>query len=140
MRRENMTLVEVISITIGTYFGECLGYCNEEIFISKNGIYYTISASIERNDTPPIAVDIPIENEEWIQIARLVDLQSFNDLPIRIGCPDCADQGGEFITISDGITQKRVDFEFDSSVPELESLLSKLREIRIRLYRKYKPQ
>jgi hypothetical protein len=55
------------------------------------------------------------------------------DQPLRlnkIGCPDCADGGGEWIEISNRHTSKKIVFEYNQSVPEINSLVTKLRRLR----------
>ena len=48
----------------------------------------------------------------------------------RIGCPDCADGGAEWIEIDSMDGVKRVTFENGQTVNGIEPLVEKLRQLR----------
>ena len=125
------TQTQHLIIKTGTYFGLCTGYCNEELSItSERVIFSKPSNDPDDAEYPPIIEEIFITDEERSNLVTSVNLDEFNALPDIIGCPDCADGGGEWIEISDGETNKRVDFEFGTSVPDIEDLIMKLRDLR----------
>ncbi len=128
------------TIRTGTYFGLCVGYCQEELAISSLGLIYT-QKSNEPNDAayPDRVETVPFTTESWQGLGDKVDMAAFNALPTVIGCPDCADGGGEWVEISTGQTTKRVEFERDTSVPEIDDLLRELRKLREELSSKYNP-
>lgn len=125
------TQTQHLIIKTVTYFGLCTGYCNEELSItSERVIFSKTSNDPDDAEYPPIIEEVSITNEIWSNLVASVNLDEFYALPDIIGCPDCTDGGGERIEISDGETTKRVDFEFGTSVPEIEDFLFKLRDLR----------
>lgn len=117
-------------INTGTYFGECVGYCIEELRMTPEKIVYSKKSSVESEELPDIVRETAMSNEVWIELVASVDLDVFKSLPDTIGLPDHADQGGEWVEISDGISTKRIDFEYGASIPEIDSLVRRLRDLR----------
>jgi len=109
-------------IKTGVSFGECLGYCEQELSLTSEGMTFTKEGHDLNRQTnlmmelPRKDVNFPLTTSEWDAIVLLVNLEVFNALPERIGCPGCADGGVEWIEISDGTTTKRISFEVRSSV------------------------
>lgn len=126
----SQTPAQQLSIKTGTYFGECLGYCNDELSITSEKMIYLKTTNVKDETYPDIVEEAAITTEDWNDLVALVDLDTFNALPDTIGCPDCADQGGEWVEISDGRTTKRIDFELGASVAEIDRLVSRLRGLR----------
>jgi len=64
--------------------------------------------------------------DTWDQLLREVDQSAFVALDDRYGCPDCADQGGEWIEVrfADG-NMKRVTFDYNRPPPELLEFVKK---------------
>ncbi len=59
-----------------------------------------------------------------------MNLDIFQSLDDRIGCPDCADGGAEWVQIDWNNGNKRVTFENRQTVKGIEKLIEKLREMR----------
>lgn len=118
-------------IKTGTSFGMCAGYCNQEISIDADKIVYTaIPSGRGDNNYPEINTTIKFSSAEFQKLQNLVELKTFTSLPDRIGCPDCADGGAEWVEIKANDTVKRVTFEYSKEVPEIKALVEKLRVIR----------
>lgn len=116
----------------GTYFGECLVDCNEEIAVTPEKVTYSLTSNVPDADRPDIHAEGPVTRSEWEQLTGAIDSEALRSLPETIGQPDAADSGGEFLEVSDG-ARRRVDFELDAAVPEVAPLLDALRELRARL-------
>jgi hypothetical protein len=71
-----------------------------------------------------------ISKAEWEKLIQSIDTNKFTVLPSAIGCPHCADGGGEWIEISNRHTSKKIAFEYNQSVPEIKNLVAKLRRLR----------
>lgn len=123
-------------IRTGTYFGECLIHCNETLTITPKKTHYALTSNVQDPHNPDITVEKETAQKVWKELQKLIDWAEFMALPSTIGQPDHADQGGEWLEITFGGTTKRIDFEMDASVPEIDSLLQRLREIRKQISRK----
>ena len=56
-------------------------------------------------------------------------LLEFEDV---IGCPDCADGGGEWIEVTFDDTVKRITFEYGDTLEPIQNLIDQMRIIRER--------
>lgn len=119
-----------LHIRTGVYRGECIGYCFEEMSVTPDGIIYTKSAFPSDPSQPDLITEQNIEVADWNNLVASIDLELFWRLPRTIGEPDAADQGGEWLEISDGKRTKRVDFVLDTEINEIKSLLTIIRELR----------
>ena len=127
-------------VSSGKSFGQCIGYCRSEITVSQKSTDFTTEAQ-GRNTTallPSKEDHIATNPSLWSKIVSLLDTKKVGALPERIGCPDCADGGAEWITIIQLSTSspqkvlfsKKVTFEYNMPPKELEALASLLREER----------
>jgi len=121
---------QIMAIATGTYIGECFEYCNEILTITPDKIHFVITSNYPDDSYPDLSSDVDIDSNTWDEIVKLADIENFGLLPEIIGCPDCSDQGGEWIEITSDKTTHRVDFEYGATVPEIDDLLAKLRELR----------
>lgn len=117
------------TISSGTAFGECGGYCMREIEISEQRLVYTAS-SWDTADYPALDTAAEISSAEWKDLLTLVDLsvlQSYEDV---IGCPDCADGGAEWINVESTEGSKKITFEYGESLSSIQPLIDRLRLLR----------
>ncbi|UJR24092.1 hypothetical protein I4U23_027059 [Adineta vaga] len=129
---------QILSISSGTSFGMCFGYCRQSISIKSNPKYELITL---KEPNYPQAT-FPIEEKqysytenEWKQLISLVDIESYEQLDERIGCPDCADGGAEWIEIQWGTKTKRVTFENGQLIKGFEGFINELRNLRNKFIR-----
>ena len=115
-----------LTIQIGTYFGECSGYCKQDMTITSEKITVQKNGWEKGTSLPEITEYFPISTTQWKTLVDSLDYKKFNALNEVIGCPDCLDGGTEWIEIGD----KKVTFEYGSSIPEISNLIYTLREIR----------
>jgi hypothetical protein len=121
----------ILSIQSGTYFGMCVGYCQQEIEITPETVVFRKSSNRADDSKYPIVVfEERMDAETWNALVRDADLDEFRRLPERIGCPDCADGGGEWVQIETAEEIRRVEFEYGARVDGLQELLERLRGIR----------
>jgi hypothetical protein len=123
---------DILSISSGTSFGRCVGYCRQSINIMSNPSQVIVSreANFNQGSFPPINLKFPLNSTEWIDLVSLVNLDIFQSLDDRIGCPDCADGGAEWVQIDWSNVSKRVTFENRQTIKGIEELIEKLREMR----------
>jgi hypothetical protein len=116
-------------IKTGTYFGHCVGYCQESFTITSGKISYQAKTNGNSGE-PEISSDDTFAAADYNNLLKTISLKNFTALADRIGCPDCADGGGEWIEIKYGNSVKKIDFEYNAEIPEIKDFLEKLRIIR----------
>ncbi|CAF3952062.1 unnamed protein product [Rotaria sp. Silwood1] len=129
---ESVEKSNVLSISSGTSFGRCIGYCRKSITVTSTPPQVSISkkANFNQASYPPVYAKLPLTSSEWISLVNLVNLETFQSLDDRIGCPDCADGGAEWLQINWANGSKRVTFENGKTVKDIEKLIAKLRQMR----------
>jgi hypothetical protein len=134
-KKEDKTKIntDIIFIRYGTSFGECIGYCRNEMDIEKTNVLIKTS-SWDTINYPQKLCQKSISVEKWNEIAGSAGSISFNKLDSVYGCPDCADGGTEWIEITTPDWKHKVTVEFNSDQPlVLKNLLDSLREMKIYL-------
>jgi hypothetical protein len=127
-----------VTVRNGTYLGDCLVHCDEEVAVAPDRVGYSLTSRVPDADNPDIHAESAPPPGAWEAVERALDLAAVRSLPDRIGLPDAADQGGEFLEVSVGETTKRIDFPRDADVPEVAPLLDALRGLRARLAREHR--
>ncbi|CAF1064272.1 unnamed protein product [Rotaria sp. Silwood1] len=123
---------DIRSISSGTSFGECLGYCHRSIYITNIPPQLITLKEPNGNQIkyPTIRRRFRFNSIQWRKLIALVDVRKFRRLNDRIGCPDCADGGAEWIQINWSNKSKRVTFEYGKLVNGIEKLINYLRVLR----------
>jgi hypothetical protein len=124
-----LTPTNIKVIKWGTYAGECLVYCNQEITLTTKTIGYSLTSKVPDANNPDIKKQSKNNQNDWSKLINALDLQAFLSLQPKIGDPDAADQGGEFIAISFDSKTHRVDFVREREIPEISAFLDVLRAI-----------
>ncbi|MDF3028764.1 MAG: hypothetical protein K0S23_3071 [Fluviicola sp.] len=125
------SLDQVISVTHGTNFGHCRGYCRKEVVFTEGQTEY-IESSVDSAKNP-VKVENFKNTSNWKSITDKINWEKFSNLQESYGCPDCADGGSEYIEIKTASGTKRVTIEFGKDLVELEPLLTELRNQRKKL-------
>lgn len=126
------TKQEILSISSGTSFGMCAGYCRQSIKITSNPreLIALKEPNFDQAEYPLVQKQFPFSLNQWQQLINLVDSKGFQALDDTIGCPDCADGGAEWIEIVFLNTAKRVTFEYGHLIKGFEGLINQLRKLR----------
>lgn len=119
----------IISILHGTSFGNCRGYCIKEETYSTSSLF-TAQKAWDSTRLKPITKTSSFTSKEFEVLCNAVDMKKWNSLSERIGCPDCADRGSEYVIITTKKGSKQVVFDAYSNVEEIKELLILLREKR----------
>jgi hypothetical protein len=115
-------------ITYGTSFGHCVGLnCNKTYTISKEEIAFTKKGNGDTRDS--LVRRAAIETEQWDNLINAVNDANISNLPVRIGCPDCADGGSEWLEINEKGSIKRITFEYGRTPDELKSVVKILKRL-----------
>jgi hypothetical protein len=122
---EKKTDEDKLKISYGTSFGMCVGYCNNQLFISN------AKMELKKYENKPNAVPkvctVEMAETDWSKLADSIDLSVFNQLKESYGCPDCADGGAEWIQIEYGDKKHKVTFEYGKEPNEVKPYISTLR-------------
>ncbi len=116
----------IISITHGTNFGHCRGYCRKEVIFTEDKVIYSQSG-VDSTANPVKIGGNSNSLKDWSKLVGSLDLKKFNAMKESYGCPDCADGGSEYIEIKTMGSTKRVTIEYGTAFPDLEPLLTELR-------------
>ena len=112
----------------GTSFGECMGYCIQNLSIKADKVTFSKSKNGLTPDKKTCTS--AISESDLNAIKRLVTVNKVSKLPETIGCPDCADGGAEWVSVTaEGKTYKIV-FEYGKAPAELAAVVAKLRELK----------
>jgi len=122
---------DVVSITHGTSFGHCVGYCVKEV-IYTNGKMDFVQTS-RSTENPEKRASQNYTEAEFSKLSNSIDWTKWKALPESIGCPDCADGGAEYIEIVTSQGTKRVTFEYGDTPEGLAKTLSIVRANRKKL-------
>lgn len=114
----------------GSSFGECIGYCREELTVTRDQIQLVVMGWHPTDPVPPRTHTGPTTREAWAALQRMVAFSEIEDLREVYGCPDCTDGGAEWVELDVDGESKRVTFEFGDPPRELEDLVRGLRAIR----------
>ena len=120
-----------IQINSGTSYGECSGYCIQNLDID-NGFALFIASGWDwsSGELPDLTIEDDLSEDAWQNLVSLVDFNYFLSLDDVYGCPDCADGGAESIEIIYNGVSKEVIFDAYSEVEGIEELTLSLRAYR----------
>ncbi len=97
-KQESMDPNMVTEIVSGTKYGFCIGYCTHEFTMRKGQTIYRQSGPAFTNEVEPKVCEVSLADQTWSDLTSFVDDQFFM-LDSVYGCPDCVDQGAEFIKV-----------------------------------------
>lgn len=115
-------------IRTGWSFGMCIDNCEGTAEIRQDGASLRVSG---RGDAtlPQAGAWTPVSATEWESLAA-----RFQTLPdVVVGCPDCADEGREWIEIEHKGSKKRLVTSCSVVLPEAKEFQQDVRAIRGRL-------
>ena len=116
-----------VSITTGSSFGECLGYCFQEVTFRGIFAFYVMRDSrTGQTRSGKTRLDL----QESGELVQALDMEALQALPGVIGCPDCADGGAEWIEVEGEGGKQRVVFEYGSDLATIQPLLDAARTLR----------
>lgn len=115
-------------IRSGWSFGFCLDQCEGAVAIDRSGAIFRATSKLV-TDTPERAIWGAVSEQEWQTLVA-----TYKTLPdVIVGCPDCADEGKEWIEIEQAGTRKRLEFSCNVTINEADMLQKTVRAIRSRL-------
>lgn len=123
---------EIRQIVSTTSFGMCVGYCTTRLEISEGQAVLIRDGRGGRGgaELPDQRFTATLTPSEWQELQRLAAGTDLSGLPATIGCPDCADDGAESLSINDAAP---TTFDFGATINEAQPLLQRVRALRERL-------
>jgi hypothetical protein len=119
---------EISQVRYGTSFGECIGYCRQDLAMRPGNVTYNRSGWTDTVE--PLYCQEILDKNAWNSFSTSLDINTFFNLPATIGCPDCADGGAEWVELEiDNSDTHRVTFEYHHEPPELRDYVSRLRQM-----------
>lgn len=117
----------------GTSHGMCMGYCRNDMTLADTAVTMIWKDYGRGSSGRPDSVRVgAITTADLQALVAVTDWQMIASLDTIYGCPDCADQGAEYIEVTRGTITKRIMFDPRISVPQIQPLIDKLRAIRAR--------
>lgn len=113
------------SISYGTSFGMCVGYCSNNLLISDLKLTFSKSKNGQASDTKTCSKTI--SEADVNAIKNDLNIEKIAALPETIGCPDCADGGAEWIAINADGKQYKITYEYGKAPKELEAAVARLK-------------
>lgn len=113
----------VSTISYGTSFGMCAGYCEKSMVISDQKVAFSKTRRFP-DDTKTCTKSL--SKDEVNEISTLLRNSDFKSLPAVSGCPDCTDGGAEWIEINTNGEKYKVIFEYRNAPAKLKPLAEKL--------------
>lgn len=117
----------VDSISYGTSFGMCAGYCHNELSIS--GSKTTMTRQKNGDPTATKKCNSSIDESAVNEIKKLLNTDEVYKLPKVIGCPDCADGGAEWVAFKSNGKEYKITFEYGNAPEALKMAVEKLRGV-----------
>lgn len=115
------------SVSYGTSFGECLGYCRKSITVTPSEIEFTKQGWDLDGQLPDSSFQQSFTQAEWSALIERIELDKFLALEPVIGCPDCADGGAEWIEIVAEEGPYKVTFEYNNAPDAVQPYIDSLR-------------
>ncbi|WP_316827401.1 hypothetical protein [Pedobacter miscanthi] len=116
------------SITYGSSFGMCVGYCSNSLMISD--LKLTFSKSNNGQPAVTKTCSKTISEADVAALKNELNINKISSLPEVIGCPDCADGGAEWIAINADGKQYKITYEYGKAPKELEAAVAKLKVLK----------
>lgn len=115
----------------GVSFGECIGYCWEEVRITRHEAR-VVMKGWNGTRLPDRTFEGPVDAATWNVLRRLVSSSGMKGLRNVYGCPDCTDGGAEWVELEADGSTKQVKFEYGDPPSELRALVAYVRAMRSR--------
>ncbi|MNK41460.1 hypothetical protein D3C87_601230 [compost metagenome] len=116
------------SISYGSSFGMCVGYCSNNLLISDLKLTFSKSKNGQTSDTKTCSKTI--SEADVNAIKNDLNIEKIAALPETIGCPDCADGGAEWIAINADGKQYKITYEYGKAPKELEAAVARLKVLK----------
>jgi hypothetical protein len=120
------------TLSQGTSFGMCMGYCIVVMDVSGTTVTVTKSSHFPAQ-YPDSTSTFTLTGGEADRLRRLARTSGIAALEGVHGCPDCADGGAEWIEVRTPTDSVRATFEYGAVLEPIADLQAELRALRRRV-------
>lgn len=117
----------------GYHFGTCAGYCDVELIVEGRKVILKKSSQPPDSRYPPVEITRYLTSSEYNILRNLLEASEFDSAQDKYGCPDCYDQGAEWLEVTTPHLERRIEMDYNATPVPVESLLNFLRRLRARL-------
>ncbi len=117
----------ILTVSYGTSFGFCVGYCVRKIEITQDLVEFTKSGSGQMFSD--VSCTLAFDHYDYTNLTNKINIEDFLGLQEIIGCPDCADGGAEWIKITTVNKTHKVTFEYMNEPVEVKDYIGEFRMI-----------
>lgn len=126
----------IIGLTIGSSFRSCVGYCWKSVHINSTSVHTCERNLANSTSSPDLHHDFRNIDGEFENLVESVgNIQMWKTIDSPIGCPDCQNQGAQWIEVfTDNQPKYGVTFDSNSTIVGYETLVDQLRSIHRRYF------
>lgn len=121
--------VDPLGIRLGSSFGECRGYCWQEMILDEEAMVL-VSRGWDEATYPERVYKEEMDPVLWRRLQSVADFAVFDRLNEVYGCPDCADGGSEWVSVNLSGRMETVKLEYGAELEPIAALLGALRRLR----------
>jgi len=127
---QNKVNEKILTIKYRIYFGECLGYCNNQLVLDTTNVIYIQNGWDENGDLPEKDTVFSINQKLWEKVANSFSLNDFFLLDSAYISGFNRDDGLVTIEVQTNKRYKMIRHDYSRSMPVLDSLYSILNNLR----------
>ena len=121
--------VNPLGIRLGSSFGECLGYCWQEMSLDEEAMVL-VARGWDTAAYPEKLYREEMDPDLWRRLQSMADFTVLDRMEEVYGCPDCADGGAEWISMNLSGRMETVKFEYGTKLEPIAELAAVLRQVR----------
>jgi heat shock protein HslJ len=121
--------VRPLGIRLGSSFGECLGYCRQEMLLDEEEAVL-VARGWDEVSYPEKEYREKMDPDLWRRLLAMADFTVLDQLDEVYGCPDCADGGAEWVSMGLSGRVETVRFEYGVKLEPIAELVQALRDVR----------
>jgi hypothetical protein len=125
--KQNIASLDVMEINSGKRFGFCMGYCSTSVTLTPSLTIFR-STPTRHSELSEIICTTATQSNRWQEVVNTID-DAFFALDTVIGCPDCVDQGAEFVEVRTATQQHSIRFD-PGLGQDIHPIVSVLRDLR----------
>lgn len=118
-----------LGIRLGSSFGECLGYCWQEMILDEEAMVL-MARGWDGEELPEKVYKEEMDPDLWRRLLSVADFVVLDGMDEVYGCPDCADGGAEWVSMNLSGRMETVRFEYGDKLEPIAELLEALRWVR----------
>ena len=118
---DSIAMEETIIVSYGTICF-CFPFTETKTIFQVNSISKSKIAASQ--DTADVVCDATLNGSEWNAIIQNLNIGEFVDIPEEIGCPNCLDEGAQWLKIATQHTSHKVTWSNNNELKQMQVLLN----------------